>query len=435
MFTSSRFAPPRTCSSATSTAAPKSPASTMRRKRAEPVTFVRSPIRTKPVSGPISNGSRPLNRVRRLGAAGRPAARGPARPSAIARVCSGVEPQQRAGDVQEPVLRELAQQRRRSRPASRRSRRTRSAGRRSDGSDVGTVATRDSSATYGRISLRAERAVDADDQRLGVLDRGPERLDRLAAQRAAGEVDDGDADPERQLAARPRARRRSPPCVERVEDRLDQQQVDAAVGERRGSARHTPRRPASKVCVRKPGRRPRAERERDVERADRAGDEPPVARPPRARCARRRRSARRRLLEPVVGLPDRRRGERVRGRDVGAGLEVRVVHRAHDSGWVRLSRSGSFVTVARVVARSARRGSRPRPRPRACSSTPQAPSSTRIRSRAIALISLATSRAIVSSGGPKRRASRRPARGLFRRLVTRSPSCRSKLSGSIRPQI
>ena len=33
----------------------------MRRKRALPVTFVRSPIRTNPVSGPISNGSIPLN--------------------------------------------------------------------------------------------------------------------------------------------------------------------------------------------------------------------------------------------------------------------------------------------------------------------------------------------------------------------------------------
>ena len=39
-------------------------ASIRRRKRAEPVTFVRSPIITKPVSGPISNGSRPLKRGR-----------------------------------------------------------------------------------------------------------------------------------------------------------------------------------------------------------------------------------------------------------------------------------------------------------------------------------------------------------------------------------
>ena len=63
MLTSSRFAPPRTCSRATSTAAWLFPASISRLKRAEPATLVRSPIITKPVSGPISNGSRPLNRV------------------------------------------------------------------------------------------------------------------------------------------------------------------------------------------------------------------------------------------------------------------------------------------------------------------------------------------------------------------------------------
>ena len=93
MFTSSTLAPPRTCSSATSTAPVKSSASTRRRKRAEPVTFVRSPTTTKPVSGPISNGSRPLKRGRR----GRSGMRRGGRPrtaSAIARVCSGVVPQQ-----------------------------------------------------------------------------------------------------------------------------------------------------------------------------------------------------------------------------------------------------------------------------------------------------------------------------------------------------
>ena len=52
MFTSRTFAPPRTCSSATSTAPAKSPASTRRRKRAEPVTFVRSPISDEAGVGP-----------------------------------------------------------------------------------------------------------------------------------------------------------------------------------------------------------------------------------------------------------------------------------------------------------------------------------------------------------------------------------------------
>ena len=103
MFTSRRFAPPRTCSSATSTAAPKSPASTMRRNRAEPVTFVRSPISTKPVSGPISNVSRPLERwiVCRVGTNW---VRGssPRTASAIACVCSGVEPQQEPAMFRKP---------------------------------------------------------------------------------------------------------------------------------------------------------------------------------------------------------------------------------------------------------------------------------------------------------------------------------------------
>ncbi len=69
MFTSSRLAPPRTWSSATWTAPVKSPDSINRRNLIEPVTLVRSPMTTNLVSGPISNGSRPLNFARptRLG--------------------------------------------------------------------------------------------------------------------------------------------------------------------------------------------------------------------------------------------------------------------------------------------------------------------------------------------------------------------------------
>ena len=59
----------------------------------EPVTFVRSPIMTKPVSSPISNGSRPLKRGRRGGSG---IARGGSSRTAatISAVCSGVVPQQ-----------------------------------------------------------------------------------------------------------------------------------------------------------------------------------------------------------------------------------------------------------------------------------------------------------------------------------------------------
>jgi hypothetical protein len=50
MLTSSMLAPLRTWSSATSTAASKSPDSIKRRNFALPVTFCRSPIITNPVS-------------------------------------------------------------------------------------------------------------------------------------------------------------------------------------------------------------------------------------------------------------------------------------------------------------------------------------------------------------------------------------------------
>ena len=93
MLTSRTFAPPRTCSSATSTASWNWPPSIRRRKRAEPVTFVRSPTMTKFDSGKMRNGSRPLRRVSlsppgtRLGVC-------PSVAAVIAFTCSGVVPQQ-----------------------------------------------------------------------------------------------------------------------------------------------------------------------------------------------------------------------------------------------------------------------------------------------------------------------------------------------------
>ena len=108
MLTSSRFAPPRTCSRATSTAPWKSFASIRRRKRAEPVTFVRSPTTTKPVSGLMTNGSRPENR-------GQPGALGNApRRQPFDRAGNRVRVLRRraaaaADEVHEPVLRERPQ--------------------------------------------------------------------------------------------------------------------------------------------------------------------------------------------------------------------------------------------------------------------------------------------------------------------------------------
>ena len=93
MFTSRRFAPPRTWSRATSSAPWKSFPSIRRRNRAEPVTFVRSPTMTKFVSPVKANGSSPLKRVTARCSGMR---RGgmPLRADAIARVWSGVVPQQ-----------------------------------------------------------------------------------------------------------------------------------------------------------------------------------------------------------------------------------------------------------------------------------------------------------------------------------------------------
>ena len=93
MLTSSRLAPPLTCSSATSPALWKSFASMSRRNFAEPVTLVRSPTTTNPVSGPITKGSRPEKRGSFDGPGTRRGGR-PATARAMAWVCSGVVPQQ-----------------------------------------------------------------------------------------------------------------------------------------------------------------------------------------------------------------------------------------------------------------------------------------------------------------------------------------------------
>ena len=66
-------------------------------------------------------------------------------------------------------------------------------------------------------------------------------------------------------------------------------------------------------------------------------------------------------LEPVVGLPDRRRRERVRRRDVGAGREVGAVDVEDDLRPRQVEQVGIAGDVARVVARSARRGTPPPP--------------------------------------------------------------------------
>ena len=124
------------------------------------------------------------------------------------------------------------------------------------------------------------------------------------------------------------------------------------------------------------------DRQRAVRRAHRAGDEPRPIRRARGPFVGRRAREPRALdvqlvgerLEAVVGLRDGGAAERVRLDDVGAGLEVLVVDLADDSGRVRTRRSLLPLQVARVIARSARRGSRP---PSACSAGSSSPSRRR----------------------------------------------------------
>ena len=211
------------------------------------------------------------------------------------------------------------------RAAARRTPRSRSAGRRSGSTPRRSAPRARDPRGTGRISAGAERAVDADHERLGVLDGDPERLGRLTREVAAAASIAVKDDPQRSAGRDLGGGDERGLRVERVEDGLDQQQVDAALDEPAHLLgvglddlveRHGP--VAGVVDL---GR----ERERDVERADRAGHEAAaglvgcLAREPRAFDVHLVDG----VLEPVVGLADPRRREGVGRRDVGARLQVR----------------------------------------------------------------------------------------------------------------
>jgi hypothetical protein len=215
----------------------------------------------------------------------------------------------------------------------------------------------------GTHLVGAERAVESDAERPGVADRGVERVQGLPRQRAAATVGDGDGDHQRQRSLALKAallehledggdRRLG---VQRVEDRLEQQQVAAAVDqpahlvaigvahliEGHGAERRV-------VHVGRDG-------QRAVGRTQRAGHEArPVGGPRRPFVrggARQPRALEVELvgerLEPVVGLRDGGGAERVGLDDVGAGLEVLAMNRADD---VR-PREHEHVAVALQLAR------------------------------------------------------------------------------------
>ena len=203
---------------------------------------------------------------------------------------------------------------------------------------------------------RAERAVEADDERPDVAHAVPERLGGLARQRAAAGVGDRARDPDRPATAlllEERLEREDRRLgVERVEDGLDQQQVRAPVDQAAGLLEvgrdQLVEADVAGSGVVDVGR----DRGRLVRGAERPGH------PARA-------LGRRVLvgslpgergggpvelvalpLEPVVGLGDARRGEGVGAHDIGAGVEVGTVDVADD----RRLRQGQHVGVpAQVV--------------------------------------------------------------------------------------
>ena len=204
--------------------------------------------------------------------------------------------------------------------------------------------------------LGAESAVDAHDQRVCMLHGQPERLDGLPAERAAREVGRRHRDPERQLRRDLLRRHDRRLRVERVEDRLDQQDVDAAVAQApdllgiRGDDLIKGVGAEGRVVDL------RRQRQRHVERADIAGHEArPVRRARRPGVGRGAGQAGALhvhvvdgALERVVGLPDRRRGEGVRRRDVGASREVRVVDLGDDLRLRQVQQVGVALDVVRV---------------------------------------------------------------------------------------
>ena len=194
MFTSRTLAPLSTCSRATLDGLfVLAAAGSAGRTSCEPVTLVRSPIIMKLLSGRSTSGSRPLKRVSgsmRGRCARRLVAHGLGDRADVRRRGAAAA----ADDVQPAVGGELAQHARPSARAFRRTRQTRWASRRWDSSSDRSGASADSSSMYGPHLLRAEGAVDAHAQQVGVRDRVPEGLDRLADHRAAAVLAVGDRD-------------------------------------------------------------------------------------------------------------------------------------------------------------------------------------------------------------------------------------------------
>ena len=173
MLTSRMFAPPSTCCRATETASARLPSRTSRANFREPETLVRSPIMVNVLSGRITSGSRPLRSrivAGRRRTAGRLAAHGLGDRADVGRRRAAAA----ADDIQPAVAGKLAQHR------GHLLRRFVVAAELVGQSGVG-MATRPRRAKLRKLfdvgphQHRAECAVDAHAQQIGMLDRGPER--------------------------------------------------------------------------------------------------------------------------------------------------------------------------------------------------------------------------------------------------------------------
>ena len=204
------------------------------RKRAEPVTLVRSPTLTKSDSSSIATGSRPgepgLHRHGREGA--RRAARHALlqQPDVLRRRAAAA-----AEDVDQAGGRVLPQDfRRLLRQLVVLAEGVRQA-RVGIGADAGVRHPRQLLDVRAQLAA-AERAVEAHGERARMADGVPERLGRLAGEDAAGGIGDRARDHDRQLdAGLVEQRQRGVDRrlgVEGVDDRLDEEEVGAAPQER-----------------------------------------------------------------------------------------------------------------------------------------------------------------------------------------------------------
>ena len=194
-----------------------------------------------------------------------------------------------------------------------------------------------------RPDLRsAERAVDADEERVSMLDRDVEGLDGLPREVAPAPVHGGEREPKRQLASL-RAEDvvdRDKRClgVQRVEDRLDHQQIDAALDQ--GLHLLEIAGPDLLESHGSIGRvfHPRREREGGLGGPDRADHEARLlgcSRRPLVADAAGEPSACEahlgsEILESIIGLTERGRRESVAGDEIGARVEVGVVNIPND---------------------------------------------------------------------------------------------------------